>query len=262
MMRASCEAALIRFFRRSLAFAAGGGDFSAVLQAAGLPLVEWITSSGLVPYRVSVEWMESRVAGIASGAADEAVWLLEHPPLYTSGTSTGGGEIAERPPFPVFKTGRGGRATYHGPGQRVIYLMLDLDRRQRDVRRFVESIENWLIASLADLGVEGFAVRGRTGVWVSRTGGADQSRDVKVAAIGIRLRRWISFHGASLNIDPNLDHYSAIVPCGIHDCGVGSLAQIAGGLGMPEVDAVLRSRFDQFLGERVWRGSNSPASVC
>ena len=227
-----------------------------------MPLVEWITSSGLVPYRDSVEWMENRVAAIASGAADEAVWLLEHPPLYTSGASTGGGEISERPPFPVFKTGRGGRATYHGPGQRVIYLMLDLGRRQRDVRRLVESIENWLIASLADLGVEGFAVPGRTGIWASRAEGPELRRDVKIAAIGIRLRRWISFHGASLNIDPNLDHYAAIVPCGIRDRGVGSLAQLVGGLGMPEVDAALKSRFDHFLGECCWRGSDSPAAAC
>ena len=211
-------------------------------------MVEWITSSAPVPYRDAVERMENRVAEIAAGTADEAVWLLEHPPLYTAGTSTGGGEIAERPPFPVFKSGRGGRATYHGPGQRVIYLMLDLDRRRRDVRRFVASIENWLIVSLADLGVEGFAVPGRTGVWVSQPEGAELARDVKIAAIGIRLRRWVSFHGASLNIDPNLDHYSAIVPCGIHEHGVGSLAQIVGGLGMPEVDAVLKSRFNKFLG--------------
>ena len=246
--RAPCEAVRTKLLHRSLAFESGGGNHSVVQDAAGLPMVEWITSSGLVPYRHAVEWMENRVAGIAAGTADEAVWLLEHPPLYTAGTSTGSGEVAECPPFPVFKSGRGGRATYHGPGQRVIYLMLDLDRRRRDVRRFVASIENWLIASVADLGIEGYAVPGRTGVWVSQSAGAGPARQVKIAAIGIRLRRWVSFHGASLNIDPNLDHYSAIVPCGIHGHGVSSVAQIAGGLAMAEVDAVLKSRFNQFLG--------------
>lgn len=219
-------------------------------------MVEWICSHEPVPYRQAVSWMENRTACIASGSGNETVWLLEHPPLYSSGTSTQAGEIPDDAPFPVFSTGRGGRVTYHGPGQRVAYLMLDLNRRRRDVRLFVSAIEQWIIAALAEFDVHGFPAAGRTGVWV-RTGNGEN----KIAAIGIRLRRWISFHGVALNVRPNLRHFDPIVPCGIRNHGVTSLSELSVQAEMPDVDTALRRQFERFLGEAAWNGTELPPKL-
>jgi lipoyl(octanoyl) transferase len=213
---------------------------------------EWIVSDGLVPYEAAVAAMEARVAAIADGRAAEAVWLLEHPPVYTAGTSAKAGDLLDPGRFPVHRTGRGGEYTYHGPGQRVAYVMLDLNRRGRDLRGFVAALEDWVIATLARFNVWGERRQGRVGVWVTRPDRpplADgRTAEDKIAAIGVRVRRWVTFHGVSLNVDPDLDHYSGIVPCGIRGFGVTSLLDCGIVSTIPEVDAALRSAFEETIG--------------
>lgn len=207
--------------------------------------VEWLVEPGLQPYDDAVRRMEDRVAAIRAGSADEMAWLVEHPPLYTAGTSARQGDLLAPDRFPVHASGRGGEFTYHGPGQRVVYLMLDLARRGRDVRRFVRSIEAWLIETLAEFGIRGERRDGRVGIWVERPGG-----EAKIAAVGLRLRHWISYHGVSLNVAPDLSHYDGIVPCGIGEHGVTSLADLGVAASMKEVDDALMRRFEAVFGER------------
>ncbi|MFP4405395.1 lipoyl(octanoyl) transferase LipB, partial [Rhodosalinus sp.] len=196
-------------------------------------MVEWRISDGLTPYKDALAVMEARAAAIAEGRADEAIWLCEHPPLYTAGTSARAADLREPARFPVFETRRGGQYTYHGPGQRVVYVMLDLGRRGRDVRCFVRALEAWVIAALGEFGVRGELREGRVGVWVARPEKPPlpdgTPREDKIAALGIRLRRWVSFHGLAINVDPDLSHFDGIVPCGIQGHGVTSLVD----LGLP-----------------------------
>jgi lipoyl(octanoyl) transferase len=201
--------------------------------------VEWLASRGSVPYPEAVARMETRAAGIATGDARQCVWLLEHPPLYTAGTSADFAELLSPLRFPVFRTGRGGRFTYHGPGQRVAYVMLDLSRRGRDVKAFVTSLEDWLIATLARLGMTGERHPGQIGIFV---------QGAKIASIGVRVRRWVSLHGASLNVDPELEHFSGIVPCGLKDASVTSLAAFGAETDMANVDRALRAAFEEAFG--------------
>jgi len=214
---------------------------------ASLP-VEWQVSDSLVGYEEALAIMTARAVAIAHGQAPELVWLLEHPPLYTAGTSTRPHELIEAR-FPVHTVGRGGQLTYHGPGQRVGYLMLDLRRREPDVRRFVATIEEWIIRTLAALNVRGERREDRIGVWVRRPDKGDGFED-KVAAIGIRVRQWVTLHGFALNIEPNLDHFSGIVPCGVSEAryGVTSLADLGATVTMPEVDTALRAHFEPLFG--------------
>ncbi len=205
----------------------------------------WAVSREPVPYPAAVEAMEARAAAVAEGRAGELVWLLEHPPLYTAGVSTKPGDLLEPDRFPVFKTGRGGQLTYHGPGQRVAYVMLDLRERGRDVHRFVRALEAWVIGALAELGVEGAVRPGRVGVWVDRS---DPPREEKIAAIGTKLRKWVSFHGISLNVAPDLGHFGGIVPCGIREHGVTSLADLGLVADMAAADAALRVSFERVFG--------------
>ena len=203
--------------------------------------VEWKTSDRPVPYDEAVAAMEERVAAIAAGEAGELVWLLEHPALYTAGTSADSSDLIDADALPVFRTGRGGQYTYHGPGQRIAYLMLDLNRRGRDLRAFVCALENWLIATLDTFGVKGERRKGRVGVWVV----GREGRDLKIAALGLRVRRWVTMHGISLNVAPELDHYRGIVPCGIREHGVTSLAALGIDATMAELDAVLKRTFEE-----------------
>ena len=202
-------------------------------------------SRGLVGYEDAVAAMEARAEAIAEGRAGELVWLLEHPPLYTAGVSAKPGDLLDPGRFPVFRSGRGGQFTYHGPGQRVAYVMLDLRARERDVRAFVAALEAWLIATLARLNVTGEVRPGRVGVWVER--GAP-IREEKIAAIGVKLRRWISFHGVSLNVEPELVHFSGIVPCGQTERGVTSLVDLGLAASMDEADAALMASFREVFG--------------
>ena len=222
-------------------------SFDLAPAAASAP-VEWRISDGLVPYDAAVTAMEKRAAAVAAGEAAELVWLLEHPPLYTAGTSAQPSQLIA-PRFPVFASGRGGQLTYHGPGQRVAYLMVDLRRRGGDVRRFVAGLEQWLIATLAAFNIRGERREDRIGVWVRRPE-KDFEREDKIAAIGIRLRRWITLHGVSLNVDPDLSHFADIVPCGVTDSryGVTSLVDLGVPVTMPEVDSVLRTEFNNIFG--------------
>jgi lipoyl(octanoyl) transferase len=206
--------------------------------------IEWRASEAPVPYEVAVAAMEERVAAIRTGGAPELVWLLEHPPLYTAGTSARVSDLVEPDLFPVYRTGRGGQYTYHGPGQRVGYVMLDLRRRGADVRRYVCDLEEWLIRTLALFNLKGERRAGRVGIWIDEGHG----RDSKIAAIGVRVRHWVSFHGVSLNIDPDLTHYRGIIPCGIAEHGVTSLAAQGVVLSTPEVDAALRHAFAEVFG--------------
>jgi lipoyl(octanoyl) transferase len=210
--------------------------------------VEWRISDQPVPYPEAIAVMESRVAAIAAGNAPELVWLLEHPPLYTSGTSGNAGDLLE-PRFPLFSTGRGGQLTYHGPGQRVAYVMLDLKRRKPDVRAYVAGLEAWIIRTLAAFNVRGERREDRVGVWVSRPDKGAGFED-KIAAIGVRLRRWVSFHGISINVEPDLSHFDAIVPCGVVDprYGVTSLADLGHPASMMDVDIALRQAFAEVFG--------------
>ncbi|NIJ40084.1 lipoyl(octanoyl) transferase [Parvibaculum indicum] len=205
-------------------------------------------SDAPVPYEEAVAVMEERAAAIAAGEAPEMVWLLEHPPLYTAGTSADARDLLTPDRFPVFKTGRGGQYTYHGPGQRVAYVMLDLKRRKPDVRAYVQDLERWLIAALQRFNVKGEVRDDRVGVWVRRPE-KGPGREDKIAAIGVRLRRWVTFHGISLNVDPDLDHFTGIVPCGISQHGVTSLADLGHLVSIPEVDMVLRETFEEVFGE-------------
>jgi lipoyl(octanoyl) transferase len=214
----------------------------------GSAAVEWQVSEAPIPYPDAVAAMESRAAAIAADAAPELVWLLEHPPLYTSGTSGKAGDLLEAR-FPVFETGRGGQLTYHGPGQRVAYVMLDLKRRRPDVRAYVASLEQWIIRTLAAFNITGERREDRVGVWVARPDKGDGFED-KIAAIGVRLRRWVSFHGISINVEPDLEHFSAIVPCGVSDprYGVTSLVDLGLPVTMADLDIALRQAFDEVFG--------------
>ncbi len=202
--------------------------------------IEWRTEPGLCAYGHAVEAMEARVAAIAAGSAPEMVWLLEHPPLYTAGTSAREDDLIAPARFPVHRTGRGGQYTYHGPGQRVAYVMLNLGRRGGDLHAYVSGLERWLIETLVEFGVRGEVRKGRVGVWVARGVG----REDKIGAIGVRVRRGVSYHGVSLNVAPVLEHFSGIVPCGIREHGVTSLADLGVRAGIAEVDAALRRQFD------------------
>ena len=204
--------------------------------------IEWRTSPGLTPYPEALAEMERRSEAVRLGTAPELVWLLEHPPLYTAGTSADSAELFNPQGFPVYEAGRGGRYTYHGPGQRVGYLVLDLDRRGRDIRRFVHSLEAWLIDSLAQLDVTAYAVPGRIGIWVSHG-----ETEAKLGAIGVRVRRWVTMHGFSINVDPELSHFSGIVPCGIAAFPVTSLGEMGVSKGQERFDLALRQGFDRFL---------------
>lgn len=211
------------------------------------PPVEWRVSGLLVPYPAAVEVMSARAAAIAAGRARELIWLIEHPPLYTAGAGARPEHLIE-PRFPVFTTGRGGQFTYHGPGQRVAYVMLDLRRRVPDVRRFVATLEEWIIRTLRRFGIDGERREDRIGVWVR--GDADDRED-KIAAIGIRVRHFVTMHGISLNVDPNLEHFTGIVPCGIAHprYGTTSLAKLGHAVTMPETDAALRREFEPLFGK-------------
>jgi len=204
--------------------------------------IEWRVSPGLIPYPEALAEMEARAAAIRDEGARELVWLLEHPPLYTAGTSADPAELFNPQGFPVYAAGRGGRYTYHGPGQRVGYVMLDLDKRGRDVRRFVCALEEWLIATLAKLGVAARRAPGRIGIWVDRGG-----TEAKVCALGLRIRRWVSLHGFSVNLSPELSHFSGIVPCGIADFPVTSLGEMGLADIQPRFDLALRQGLDDFL---------------
>lgn len=205
--------------------------------------VEWRVSPGLTPYPHALETMQARAAAIAAGDAAEQVWLVEHPPLYTAGTSADPAELLVGDAFPVYRAGRGGRYTYHGPGQRVGYVMIDIGARGRDVRRFVHELEGWLIAALGDLGVAGRRAEGRVGIWVDDGKG----HEAKIGAIGVRVTRWVSFHGFALNVNPDLAHFGGIVPCGIAEYPVTSLAALGNGASMADLDATLHARLGGFL---------------
>lgn len=215
-------------------------------------MVEWIISDGLTDYDHACAVMEQRAADIAAGTAPEAIWLVEHPPLYTAGTSAKIEDLTDPDRFPVYASKRGGQYTYHGPGQRVAYVMLDVGKRGHDVRQFVQQLEQWVIATLAEFNVTGEMRCGRVGVWVTRpekpptiTGAPCED---KIAAIGIRLRKWISFHGISINLDPDLDHFSGIVPCGIRDHGVTSMVDLGLPITMDDLDLALKRQFENVFG--------------
>ncbi|MAM62603.1 lipoyl(octanoyl) transferase LipB [Maritimibacter sp. UBA3975] len=215
-------------------------------------MVEWKITDGLTDYDEAVAFMEARAAAIAAGEAEELVWLVEHPPLYTAGTSAKPADLVDADRFPVYETKRGGQYTYHGPGQRVAYVMLDVGARGRDVRAFVKQLEDWVIAALDTFNVTGVIREGRVGVWVVRNDkplsatGAPQ--EDKIAAIGVRLRKWVSFHGISVNVDPDLDHFTGIVPCGITEHGVTSLVDLGLPVTMADLDVALRRGFDTVFG--------------
>lgn len=210
--------------------------------------VEWQVWPGLVPYEAAVAAMEARVDAIRAGTAPEAIWLLEHPPLYTAGTSARSEDLTEPDRFPVHRSGRGGQYTYHGPGQRVAYVMLDVAARGRDVRCFVRALEHWVISALAEFNVTGEIRDGRIGVWVARPDKGPASdgtpQEDKIAAIGIKLRRWVSYHGIAINVEPELGHFSGIVPCGIRDHGVTSLVDLGLPVTLGDLDAALMGTFD------------------
>lgn len=225
------------------------GDITrAMSPAQGALPVDWRITDGFTPYEEAVAFMEARADAIAAGTAPELVWLVEHPPLYTAGTSANDSDLVDAR-FPVHRTGRGGQFTYHGPGQRVAYVMLDLKRRTPDVRAFVAALEDWILATLAAFNVRGERREDRVGVWVARPDKGAGAED-KIAAIGIRLRRWVTFHGISLNVDPDLDHFGGIVPCGISATryGVTSLVDLGLPVTMPEADSALRAAFEEVFG--------------
>jgi len=219
---------------------------SRLIRSDGRP-VEWAVSGGYVAYDAAVVAMEVRAAAIAAGEAGELVWLLEHPPLYTAGVSSKDGDLLDAARFPVHRSGRGGQFTYHGPGQRVAYVMLDLNARGKDVRTFVRGLEQWIIGALGEFGVPADVRDGRVGVWVERKG-PGWSREDKIAAIGVKVRKWISFHGISLNVEPDLDHFTGIVPCGIAEHGVTSLVDLGVPATMDEADAALKVSFQRVFG--------------
>ncbi|WP_298820297.1 lipoyl(octanoyl) transferase LipB [uncultured Roseibium sp.] len=218
------------------------------LPESGSAPVEWTISDKLVDYETALAAMNERVERIISGDAPEQVWLLEHPPLYTAGTSADDGDLVSPDRFPVYRTGRGGQHTYHGPGQRVAYVMLDLKRRQQDVRAFVAALEAWLINSLWHYHIRGERREDRVGVWVRRPDRGAQVED-KIAAIGIRVRKWVTFHGVSFNVEPDLEHFSGIIPCGVEEHGVTSLVDLGIPVGLAENDSVLRAEFEKIFGD-------------
>ena len=232
------------------------GDLLTLERPADRASVEWQVSEELVGYEDALAAMDARVDAIARGEARELAWLLEHPPLYTAGTSAGAADLIEAR-FPVHEAGRGGQFTYHGPGQRVAYLMLDLRRRGPDVRRYVATLEEWIIRTLARFNVRGERREDRIGVWVRRPDKGEGCED-KIAAIGIRVRRWVTLHGISLNVDPDLSHFGGIVPCGVADprYGVTSLVDLGLPVTLPEVDAVLRDEFEALFGHTVGSTEN------
>jgi len=204
--------------------------------------IEWRVSEGQVPYAEALAFMEERAAAVRSGTAKELVWLLEHPPLFTAGTSADPAELLNPMDFPVHEAGRGGRYTYHGPGQRVGYVVLDLDKRGRDIRCFVHSLEGWMIDTLAELGVAAHRAPGRIGIWVGE--GPDEA---KIGALGVRVKRWVTLHGFAINVSPDLTHFTGIVPCGISEFGVTSLAKLGKQMGFERVDGALERSFSSFL---------------
>jgi lipoyl(octanoyl) transferase len=216
-------------------------------RADGAP-AGWTTSRGLVPYLEAEAAMEVRVEAIAAGRAGELVWLLEHPPLYTAGVTAKAGDLLDPTRFPVFRSGRGGQFTYHGPGQRVAYVMLDLSQRGRDVRVFVRSLQAWIIGALARLDVEGQVRDDRVGVWVEHAAQGGPTAEDKIAAIGVKLRKWVSFHGVSLNVSPDLSHFSGIIPCGVTGHGVTSLEALGAPASLGRADAALRASFAEVFG--------------
>jgi lipoyl(octanoyl) transferase len=222
------------------------------LPSPGAAPVEWLTEPGLLPYPDALAFMEARAAAIREGTANELVWLVEHPPLYTAGTSAQPADLIDPARFPVFAAGRGGAYTYHGPGQRVAYVMLDLKRRREDVRAFVAALEQWIIATLAAFNIRGERREDRVGVWVvrpDRPAMPDGAKaEDKIAAIGIRLRRWVSFHGIAINVEPNLSHFSGIVPCGVADHGVTSLVDLGLPATMADLDMALKQAFEDVFG--------------
>ena len=211
-----------------------------------MPDIEWRVEAGLAPYPDAVSFMEARAAAIAEGRARELVWLVEHPPIYTAGTSANDRDLLDAR-FPVFKTGRGGQFTYHGPGQRVGYVILDLKKRGSDVRGFVRDLEEWLIRTLAAFSVKGERREGRVGIWVARGG----RREDKIAAIGVRVRKWVTFHGVSFNVDPDLTHFTGIVPCGISEHGVTSLHDLGILASMADVDAAMKATFEEVFNRKI-----------
>lgn len=215
-----------------------------ICRAMDSSAIEWKVSTGLTDYAEALAAMEARAAAAHLGTARELIWLLEHPPLYTAGTSAAREELLTPDRFPVFEAGRGGRYTYHGPGQRTVYVILDLAKRGRDVRRFVHAIESWVIASLAALGVESRRADGRIGIWTD-----DGKAEAKIGAIGIRIRRWVSFHGFAINVAPDLSHFGGIVPCGIADYSVTSLEKLGKSADMAALDAAIAANFEAFLRE-------------
>ena len=225
------------------ALATSTGMEETIIEVAAPP-VEWRFADGPVDYTAALAAMEDRVAAIRAGTAGELVWLLEHPPLYTAGTSAKPDDLLTPNRFPVYRAGRGGQFTYHGPGQRVGYAMLDLRRRGGDVRRYVHQLEQWLIDTLAQFGIQGERRADRIGIWVDRGGG----REDKIAAIGVRIRHWVTFHGVALNVDPDLSHFDGIVPCGIKGHGVTSLADLGYAVSMAEVDSAMRLTWSGVFG--------------
>ncbi len=209
--------------------------------------MEWRISEGLVDYEQAVQVMEARVAAIRAGAEEELVWLLQHPPLYTAGTSAKDADLLLPDLLPVHRTGRGGQYTYHGPGQRIAYVMLDLQRRKMDVRSYVALLEGWLIATLGRFNLRGERREGRVGLWIDR----GQGREDKIGAIGVRVRHWITYHGIALNVEPDLSHYAGIVPCGIQEHGVTSLVDLGLPIEMAEVDVQLAKVWDEVFGEEL-----------
>ena len=204
--------------------------------------IEWRVSDAPVPYQEALRFMEERAAAIRAGTASECVWLLEHPPLFTAGTSADPSELTNPEHFPVYEAGRGGRYTYHGPGQRVGYIMLDLEKRGRDIRCFVHSLEGWMIDTLGDLGIEAHRAPGRIGIWVGQGPGEE-----KIGALGVRVKRWVTLHGFAINVAPDLSHFTGIVPCGISDFGVTSLAELGKQITLERVDSALKRSFLSFL---------------
>ena len=235
---------------------------SSLLPLPGSPPVEWVVAEGLTDYAFAVATMEARVAAIAEGRASELVWLVEHSPLYTAGTSAKPQDLLDTR-FPVHEAGRGGQFTYHGPGQRVAYVMLDLNRRRKDVRAFVAALESWIVATLESFNVKGEVREDRVGVWVRRPekrgGQTGEIAEDKIAAIGVRMRRWVSFHGISLNVEPDLSHFGGIVPCGIAEShlGVTSLVDLGLPVAMSDVDVALRAAFGEVFGESVAASTTS-----
>jgi lipoyl(octanoyl) transferase len=222
-------------------------NLPALLRSDAAP-TSWAISTGHVPYEDAVAAMEARVEAISAGTASELVWLLEHPPLYTAGVSAKPDDLLDGARFPVHQSGRGGQYTYHGPGQRVAYVMLDLRQRGRDIRVFVQGLEAWIIEALQTFNVRGEIKPGRVGVWVDRSVPGAPLREEKIAAIGVRVRRWVSFHGVSINVEPDLSHFDGIVPCGISQYGVTSLVDLGRPVTLDEADAALRSSFTRLFG--------------